>query len=196
MLMARVLISCIVAVFSCGAVAAQAVEGLGWPTYRVLKWSAFGSINDLGERCDKFYGKLDADITGIEQENNIVGNFSYKNLTYRPLYDRHSGEAHGVACQVEIHSARKDVFIFEKYTSSKYWVQLDMDSDLRNFCLENDDQFGSRQCQEAMTDKCRNDFAEVRMQPLAAYPQFNLNASLLQGHTCNVRYIQVQIGKN
>lgn len=141
----------------------------GKPSGRVLNWSQKGTVQELGEKCEKFIENIEARKNEIAKSRKIE--LKYKNFTYGFTRDVQADGRAKIVCSVELHSELADVKFDSKITEKFYWVCENKDS--AGICAHYMDE-----CEASRQNALRSsDVLDAKIQ---------LGASLLQGQICEV----------
>ncbi|MCB0392343.1 MAG: hypothetical protein KDD58_13705 [Bdellovibrionales bacterium] len=164
---------------------------IGWPTNRVLTWSRWGPIIELGEKCESFFSNLDKELKIIENELNLNNLFTYKKFNYSHITDPYSGGAHAIRCQIDIHSDNPNIKIYEEFGESQYWLTYKLDREQVDVCHRDPN---AKKCKDNLKQQCELQRQQVlNSDLLAADIHITLDATLTQGNICHPRFISVEV---
>ncbi|WP_374078217.1 hypothetical protein [Bdellovibrio bacteriovorus] len=141
----------------------------GKPSKRVLNWSKKGTVQELGERCEKFLGNIEARKKEIAKNQKVE--LKYKNFTYSWSRDLQENGQAKIICRVEIHSELPDVKIESKIEKKFFWV------------CDNKDSAGI--CAHYMSE-CEAARDEALRDPEVLDSTIYFGGSLLQGQICEI----------
>lgn len=147
----------------------------GKPSGRVLNWSKKGTVQELGERCEKFIANIDARKNEIAKSQRVE--LKYKNFTYRWTNDVQEDGRAKIVCSVELHSELADVKFDSKIVKKFYWV------------CENKDQGGV--CAHYF-DECETARDEALRDSSVLDATIYRGASLLQGSICEIVTVKLK----
>lgn len=148
-------------------------EGLrctfGTPSGRVLEWSRKGTVQEMGERCEKFINEIDARRAQIAQRRNL--DLKYKKFTAQWSNEIQADGRAKIICRIELHSELPEVKIEGKKFKNYNWVCDDENSP--GICRHY-----MRECEEARREALKGeDVLDATIY---------LGGALLQGMTCTV----------
>lgn len=141
----------------------------GKPSKRVLNWSKKGTVQELGERCEKFINTIEARKNEIAKSKKVE--LKYKNFTYSWSNDIQEDGRAKIVCRVELHSELPDVQFDSKIVKKFFWVCENKDS--AGICAHYEDE-----CQAARNEALR----DTEVLDATIYR----GASLLQGEICEI----------
>ncbi|MEK2644497.1 hypothetical protein [Bdellovibrio sp. BCCA] len=141
----------------------------GKPSGRVLNWSKKGTVQELGERCEKFINNIEARKNEIAKSQRVE--LKYKNFTYGYSQDIQEDGRAKIICSVELHSEVPEVKFDSRIVKKFFWVCESKDS--AGICAHYVSECEAAR-DEALQDKNVLDATIYR------------GASLLQGSICEV----------
>lgn len=148
----------------------------GRPSGRVLNWSKKGTVEDMGERCEKFIANIEAHKNDIAKHRKI--DIRYKNFTYFWSRDIQPNGRAKIVCNVEIHSELPNVKIEGRIYKNFYWT------------CENESNKDFT-CHHTMSE-CEAARAEAEKGQDVLDATIYMDASLLQGVICTVATAKVK----
>ncbi|KHD88446.1 MAG: hypothetical protein OM95_09625 [Bdellovibrio sp. ArHS] len=141
----------------------------GKPSGRVLNWSKKGTIQELGERCEKFINNIEARKNEISKSQKVE--LKYKNFTYSWSNEIQEDGRAKIVCAVELHSELPEVKFETKSVKRFFWVCENKDS--AGVCAHYFDE-----C-EAVRDEALRDGSVLDA-------TIYRGGSLLQGNICDI----------
>lgn len=151
----------------------------GTPSGRVLNWSKMGTVEDLGERCEKFISDIENRKNEIVKERDDVV-LQYRNFTLSWSRDLDSKGRAKLICSVELHSEIAHVKMEGRTIKTLNWVCIDRNAG--GVCAHYLDE-----C-EAMRDEALKDKTILDA-------TIYFNGSLLQGTTCDIVISRFSVSK-
>ncbi|WII72144.1 hypothetical protein QJS83_16905 [Bdellovibrio sp. 22V] len=141
----------------------------GKPSGRVLNWSKKGTVQELGERCEKFINNIESRKNEIAKSQKV--DLKYKNFTYSWSSEIEANGQAKIICRVELHSEIPTVKFDSKIVKKFFWVCENKDS--AGICAHY-----FNECEAARDEALRSsDVLDATIYT---------GASLLQGQLCEI----------
>lgn len=148
----------------------------GTPSERVSHWFKKGTVQELGERCDKFIRNIDERKKKITE--NIPLDLAYKKFTYRWSDEVQPDGRAKIVCSVELHSENAQVKLPGTVEARFFWTCENESSS--GLCLHY-----VKECEDARDEALKGeDVLDARIQ---------FGASLLQGVICEVATVRARV---
>lgn len=147
----------------------------GRPSGRVINWSKKGTVEDMGERCEKFIANIESHKNEIAKHRKL--DIKYKNFTYYRSNEIESNGRAKIVCGIEIHSELPEVKLESRIYKNFYWV------------CQNESSNGI--CHHTMSE-CEAARAEAEKGADVLDATIYMDGSLLQGVICTVTTAKVK----
>ncbi|XGC79385.1 hypothetical protein ACES2L_08590 [Bdellovibrio bacteriovorus] len=144
----------------------------GKPSKRVLKWSKKGTVDELGQKCEKFLANIEARKNVIAKNRNVQ--LKYENFVYSWSRDLEANGQAKIICEVELHS-ETNVKFESKIVKKFYWV------------CENEDSAGI--CKNYFSD-CEKARDQQLKDPSVLDATIYTGATILQGPLCEIATVR------
>jgi hypothetical protein len=141
----------------------------GTDSGRVVEWRKKGTLDEMGQGCEKFINRIEERKNEILKSQHVV--LKYRNFTARLMRDPQTRQIQDVQCKIELHSELPDVKFEHKMIKRFFWV-----------C---DDDSSGGICGARMKD-CVATRDQALQDPEVLDATIYLDASLLQGRMCEV----------